>query len=192
MKHLTSAAALILACAAPGLTWAADEPRSLVIYGATANAGASGWEIENDDVMGGVSQGGLIQKEGQPLVFHGEVSLENNGGFSSVQYNFEPRSISGYTHAQLRVKGDGKRYQFRVESGGELHAYIHHFETSGEWETIFIPLGDMYPSFHGNRLDLPNYPAERLAQVRFLIANNRAERFRLEVDSITLLTGIER
>jgi hypothetical protein len=38
----------------------------------------------------------------------------------------------------------------------------------------------------GDRLDLPNYPGQTLAQVRLMVANGRAESFRLEVKTIGL------
>jgi len=92
-----------------------------------------------------------------------------------------------YTSAVLRVKGDGKSYQFRVESTpGLKHNYVYEFATSGEWEIIEIPLSGMYAEHHGNRLDLPNYPGKILSHVRFLIANGQAETFELLIDRIEL------
>jgi hypothetical protein len=44
----------------------------------------------------------------------------------------------------------------------------------------------MYPMRRGDRLNIPDYPAETVAQVRLMIANGRAESFRLEIASITL------
>jgi NADH dehydrogenase [ubiquinone] 1 alpha subcomplex assembly factor 1 len=44
----------------------------------------------------------------------------------------------------------------------------------------------MYPVRRGNRLDLPDYPGKIMAQVRFMIANGRAENFRLEIASVRL------
>jgi hypothetical protein len=121
------------------------------------------------------------------LIFHGDVSLENNGGFSSIQNNFDPLDVSGYQHAILRLKGDGKDYRFIVESAPNArHYYVAEFGTSGDWQEIKIPLRTMYPMRRGDRLDLPDYPAETLSQVRFMIANGRAESFRLEIASIRL------
>ena len=87
----------------------------------------------------------------------------------------------------IRLKGDGKRYQFRTKSNRyERHAYIYYFETTGNWQTIEIPLLKMYPTFRGRRLDIPNYPAEQLEQIAFLIANKKAESFELKIDWIGL------
>ena len=60
------------------------------------------------------------------------------------------------------------------------------FPTTGHWEEIKIPLRTMYPVRRGDRLDLPDYSGETLSQVRFMIANGRAESFQLEIASIAL------
>jgi hypothetical protein len=150
-----------------------------VLFDFTDPAAMRGWQVEDDGVMGGVSRGNMV--------FHGDVSLENNGGFSSIQNNFNPLDVSGYQHAILRLKGDGKDYRFIVESDPKArHYYVAEFGTSGEWQEIKIPLRTMYPMRRGDRLDLPDYPAETLSQVRFMIANGRAESFRIEIASIRL------
>jgi NADH dehydrogenase [ubiquinone] 1 alpha subcomplex assembly factor 1 len=158
-----------------------------VVFDFHQGADVVGWEIEDDGVMGGMSRGAFTVNGEGHAVFSGEVSLENNGGFSSLQWYFPPMDVSAYTSALLRVKGDGKTYQFRVESTpGLRHNYVYEFSTSGAWETIEIPLSKMYAEHHGNRLDLPNYPGKILSHVRFLIANGQAETFELLIDRIEL------
>ena len=147
----------------------------------------SHWLVINDGVMGGLSQGHLEINELGYGVFYGQVSLENNGGFSSVRHQFDPIDVSVFSSVKLRVKGDGKRYQLRVKTSTEdRHAYISYFTTSGRWQNIEIQLSDLYPTFRGRRLDQANYPKERMAEIAFLIANKQAESFQLEIDSITL------
>jgi hypothetical protein len=67
-----------------------------------------------------------------------------------------------------------------------IYIYIYNFKTSGNWQTITIPLSEMVPSFRGRKLDMPNYPAKVLEEVVILISNKKAERFSLEIDKITL------
>ena len=45
---------------------------------------AAGQQAVNDGVMGGVSDGRFRVTERQTLEFYGTLSLENNGGFTSV------------------------------------------------------------------------------------------------------------
>ncbi|MEM9824576.1 MAG: CIA30 family protein, partial [Bacteroidota bacterium] len=98
------------------------------------------WRVVNDGVMGGLSQGTLNLNEKGHAVFAGQVSLDNNGGFTSIRHRFDQKSIKGASQIVLRLKGDGKRYQFRVKSkSNDWHSYIYYFKTSGEWETIVVP-----------------------------------------------------
>ena len=70
------------------------------------------WRTVNDGVMGGVSQGQMVAID-SGLRFQGRLSLENNGGFASTRRLFGG-DLAGAGGVRLRVKGDGRRYQFRV------------------------------------------------------------------------------
>ena len=164
----------------------AAEPAK-VLFNFTEPAAMRGWQVEDDVVMGGRSQGTISRDSSGHLVFRGDVSLENDGGFSSIQNNFDPIDVSKYQHAIIRLKGDGKDYRFIAESEKDArHYYVAEFTTSGEWQDIRIPLRTMYPMRRGDRLNIPDYPAETLSQVRFMIANGRAESFQLKIASIQL------
>jgi hypothetical protein len=162
-------------------------PERLVISDFSKGSKGSGWKIENDGVMGGVSQGRFLVTEQGVAIFSGEISLENNGGFSSVQYVFDPMDVTEYEAVLLRIKGDGKRYQFIVEAtSGARHYYTYGFTTTGEWQTVRVPFAEMKPMSRGNPLRIPNYSGETMTMVRFLIGNNREESFQLLIESISL------
>jgi hypothetical protein len=158
-----------------------SKPEYLYDFGASKS---NDWYVVDDGVMGGLSQGKFFVNEEGHGVFHGEVSLENNGGFSSVRHPLD-MNIEGNKSVVLRVKGDGKRYQFRLKkNNSDYHSYIQYFETSGKWETIELDLDEFYPSFRGRKLDMDNYAPGKLQEIRFLIANYKAESFKLEIDWI--------
>lgn len=183
MKHLLI---LVFALAVQTAT-AAEEKPGKTLFDFADPAAMRGWHIEDDGVMGGVSKGTFTQDRDGYATFSGKVSLENDGGFSSVQCYFDPVDVSSYRTAVIRVRGDGKNYRFIVESAKDArHYYVANFETTGEWQNIETPLRTMYPVRRGDRLDLPDYPAKTMAQVRFMIANGRAESFQLEIGSIAL------
>lgn len=160
---------------------------SLLLFDFRASSNWSVWEIENDAVMGGKSYSELTRSEEGNAVFSGSISLENNGGFASMQYHFAPKEISGYKKAVIRLKGDGKEYQFRIKADlDEKASYVFSFKTSGDWQTLEIPLNQMEPIFRGKKLDKPNFKSDKLEEIRFMIANGKAEDFRLEIDRIEL------
>ncbi len=160
---------------------------SEVIHNFNKQDDLKNWLVVNDGVMGGLSQGTMsINSEGH-VVFEGIVSLENNGGFSSVRKRMETLDVNSYQKLVIRLKGDGKRYQLRVKSDkSDRHSYIQYIQTSGEWQELEVNLSDMYPSFRGRRLAIPNYPKVTLEEFAILIANKKAESFRLEIDYILL------
>ena len=160
---------------------------SLLLFDFSASPDWSGWAVQNDVVMGGESSSDLSRSNEGHAVFTGDVSLRNNGGFASLRYHFTPKDIRGYESAVIRLKGDGKKYQFRLKAGlNERASYLFTFNTSGEWQTIEIPLDKMEPFYRGNKLDQPNFNANQMQEVRFLIGNGKAENFRLEIDKLAL------
>jgi hypothetical protein len=158
-----------------------------MVFDFSPSSDMSNWRIVDDGVMGGLSQGHIDLNEKGHAVYHGKISLQNNGGFSSLRYRPEPFELSNETHLVLRVKGDGKKYQFRIKSRArDSYSYIHYHKTSGEWETIRLPLSEFSPSFRGRRLDRPNYPAETVAEIGILIGNKKAEPFEIQIDWVGL------
>ncbi len=158
-----------------------------VIFDFNKNSDIGSWYIVDDVVMGGRSSGSFkLNTEGNGT-FEGDVSLENNGGFSSVHYKFDRMDIENYTSINLKLKGDGKQYQFRIKSNSaDRYSYIIPFSTTGEMEEIEIPLKDMYPSFRGRKLDQPNFAHDHIEEIIFLIGNKRNESFKLLIDRIVL------
>ena len=158
-----------------------------VIFKSESGSSIQGWQIVDDRVMGGKSQGNFTFNSEGYGVFEGYVTTENNGGFSSLRYNFDGIKTSGFETIVLKLKGDGKPYQFRLKSSdSQRHSYIHTFLTTGLEEEIVIPLEVFLPSFRGRRLDLPNFDADQIEQIAFLIGNKVKESFRLEIQSISL------
>ncbi|MCH2229277.1 MAG: CIA30 family protein [Crocinitomicaceae bacterium] len=151
------------------------------------SADISSWKIVNDVVMGGISNSTISLNSEGFGVFKGNVSTENNGGFASVRLKLPRFNIHNSTQLKIRLKGDGKNYQFRLkERSSYYYSYITEFSTSGSWETIIINLNDLYPSFRGRRLNQDNFDGSSFEELSFLIANKKSESFILELDKIEL------
>jgi hypothetical protein len=161
--------------------------QTTTIFDFNKKSDTTNWKIVDDVVMGGKSSGTFqVNKEGNG-VFEGRVSLENNGGFSSLRYRFDKISTEPYSKIMLKVKGDGKTYQFRVKStSSDYYSYITYFNTTKDWQSIELFLSDMYPTFRGRKLDISNYDQESIEEIAFLIGNKKEESFQLEIDAIIL------
>jgi hypothetical protein len=160
---------------------------SHIIFDFNKNSSVSNWVVVDDVVMGGRSNGNFhLNNEGKG-VFSGKVSLDNNGGFSSVRHGFNKLNVEKFKSIVLKIKGDNKNYQFRIKNKSSDYAsYITSFSSSGEWQEIEIPLNSMYPSFRGRKLDELNFFHKSIEEVTFLIANKKNEEFILLIGKIEL------
>jgi len=158
-----------------------------IIFDFNSNSDVSKWRVVDDVVMGGRSNGNFkLNKDGFGE-YTGKISLENNGGFSSLRYRFEEKQIEGFSKVILKIKGDGKKYQFRIKKdSNDYHSYISSFSTNGDWQTIEINLSGMYPAFRGRVLDMENLSSDSIEEVAFLIGNKKEENFTLLIDKISL------
>ncbi|MEJ2025051.1 MAG: CIA30 family protein [Deltaproteobacteria bacterium] len=146
------------------------------------------WRIVNDGVMGGLSQSNIFLSESNTALFQGTVSLENNGGFSSVRTSPRLYKLDGYHGIMLRLKGDGKKYQFRLRTDDRFDgiSYRYRFKTErNKWMIIRGPFNECVPVFRGRILnDVPPITPKKIQQIGFLIADKQAGPFKLEIDWI--------
>ena len=157
---------------------------AISIFDFSATTPPDSWFVQDDVVMGGRSDGNIETTDAGYGRFYGEVSLENNGGFSSIRYNPEaPVEVDGKEKFILRLRGDGSKYTIRVNDDPDKRYYYQYtFPTTGEWQEIEVPFADMEPVFRGRSLDLPNYAGGPVTRVQFLIGNKRAQTFEVLLD----------
>lgn len=160
---------------------------SELIFDFDQHSNLRNWIIVDDVVMGGRSAGKFqLTKDGFGL-FNGNVSLENNGGFSSVRYRFDSKNVNDKNILKIRLKGDGKRYQIRIKDfSSNYYSYISYVETNGEWQDVEVALNTMYPTFRGRRLNMPNFAQNQIEEIAILISNKKAEKFDLLLDYIEI------
>ncbi len=170
-----------------GILILATAMNTQIVFNFSKHSNIRDWTIVDDVVMGGKSSSRFTLSQDGFGLFEGQVSLDNNGGFSSVRYQFKKINVSESSKIIIKIKGDGKNYQLRIKhNSSNYYSYIMPFATSGEWQEVEIPLKDMYPSFRGRRLNLPNFRHDYIEEVVFLIGNNKPEKFRLLIDEIAL------
>jgi hypothetical protein len=159
-----------------------------MLYDFEGKSGRPAWVPENDGVMGGVSEGaGKI--EGGALVFQGKLSLENNGGFASLQTEDGEWDFSKAKGVKLRIMGDGRSYQFRVATDARMKGsridYAADFPTEeGKWLEVRIPFSEMKPTWRGRKLKGPELNLGKVEQLRVLLGDKREGSFSLMIDWI--------
>jgi hypothetical protein len=157
------------------------------IFNFKENLNLYGWKIVTDSVMGGLSKSTMTLNNENIGMFQGEVSLENNGGFAAVKYNFNKLNVSSFSKISFTVKSDPKKYQLRLKvNKSDQQSYVSYFETNGNWQTITLNLNEFYPTFRGRKLHMPNFSSETIEEIGILIGNKTAEKFNLLINSIYL------
>jgi monofunctional biosynthetic peptidoglycan transglycosylase len=154
----------------------------------TDNQEAQCWSVVNDGVMGGISQGSIEPAQNGTAIFSGRLSLENNGGFASIRRPIDRASLKGFSGIILKVKGDGRSYQFRVRTDGQYDgiAYRALFATDNQaWQSITLFFDRFSASYRGRSVPgAPVLSAEAIEQIGLLIADKQPGPFRLEIAEI--------
>lgn len=147
---------------------------------------ASGpWFVIDDGVMGGRSAG-RVSSDKNEVTFSGLLSLENNGGFSSIRLPLS-QPLTGLAGIKISVRGDGRRYQLRLREGRRFDgvAWQTEFETGPQWETHTIRFNEFRPTFRGRSVPQagPVKP-EEIRQIGILLADKNPGPFNVEVRAL--------
>lgn len=150
---------------------------------------AANWQIVNDGVMGGLSKGNFAISEAGILTFSGTLSLKNNGGFSSLRSAAIDRNLSDEIGILLRIRGDGRTYNMRLESDATFRgmpvSFSGEFETkAGQWEQIKIPFSKFRGSWRGISLPKEKLNPAVIRELGLLIADKKSGPFKLEIEYI--------
>ena len=147
-----------------------------------------GWFVVNDNVMGGRSQGGFLLEDDE-LRFSGSTNTRG-GGFSSIRTSPMRLDLSAYDGVRLRIKGDGRRYTWRLTTDavrrGRQVSYWADFESrDGEWHIVDVPFSRFIPRFRGFQLDCPALDASQVTGMGLMIYDKRDGPFELRLASVS-------
>ena len=160
--------------------------QSIDIVNPENSIGLKKWNIVNDDVMGGISKSYLSLNEENNLIFSGNVSLKNNGGFASTRMGLDRESLNGIRSFKIKFKGDGNMYKLRIRQNNRRAAYSSNFKSVKEkWLEVNIPIDDFTPSWRG--YSYSSYPAietEKISSIGIQISDKQEGEFKLEIKYI--------
>ena len=152
------------------------------------NIGIDNWGIVNDGVMGGISKSNIYLNEAGNIIFGGNVSLENNGGFASIRKGFTGSQLKGISKFLLRVRGDGNIYKFRLRMNGSYANYSADFKTTrDQWMDIEIPVKNFKPYYFGRSIRAPKLKVHKVNSMGILISDKQEGAFALEIEYIKAL-----
>ena len=104
------------------------------------------WRFFTDQVMGGVSTGGVAFAKENGTSFArmtGHVSTANRGGFIQMRLDLASPPPEGTDGVRLIVRGNTERYFVHLRAGGTLLPWQYYqagFEVTESWNEVRLPL----------------------------------------------------
>ena len=141
------------------------------------------WQFFTDQVMGGVSTGGITfaKEDGQPFArMTGRVSIANRGGFIQMRLDLASPPPEGTTGVRLLVRGNGQRYFVHLRTGGTILPWQYYqagFDVTESWSEVRLPL-DAFKASGGL---LRNVPAPASLTSIAVVAFGRDHEARVDV-----------
>jgi monofunctional biosynthetic peptidoglycan transglycosylase len=146
------------------------------------------WQITNDGVMGGLSEGDYDFSY-DSVMFSGTISLENNGGFSSYRSRFKKRDFSSYKKIIIRYRSKEYAMGFTLEM--DRRWYVPYYKvdlpaTDWKWIEKEITFSDFIKYNIGRkRSGKPSMnDLKNILRIGFISNEKRAGPFKIEIDYI--------
>ncbi len=147
------------------------------------------WRIINDGVMGGLSSSKVILND-DVIIFSGNVSLENNGGFASLRSPVRDYNFEEFSGIEIKIKGDGKRYSVSMKETTYFSGYFYTsiFETKkDEWIIVRIPFDQFKLYYFGSETNSSKIiPINSIKEISLLIGDKQKDGFIAVIDYIKL------
>ncbi|MEM9896520.1 MAG: CIA30 family protein [Bacteroidota bacterium] len=150
-------------------------------------AEVSNWSVTNDGVMGGLSKGN-IKASDNGVIFFGEVSLKNFGGFTSYKSAFGQHDFSKFEKLSIRYRSTGHDMGFQIETNKQffLPYFKANLPVSEEWTTVTINL-DRFQQYQmgdktGNKLT--SQDLKEVVRIGFITNEKKEGSFSFEIAHI--------
>ncbi|OEK00872.1 hypothetical protein BFP97_04820 [Roseivirga sp. 4D4] len=146
------------------------------------------WMIVNDGVMGGLSRGKVEFNE-TTITFSGDVSLENNGGFTSFRSPYGLYDLSEYDKVEIKYRLDGLNCALSFDQNRRFWRPNHKMplpSTDNIWMTLEANLYELSQYQMGRETGrrMSPYNAKNTIRLGIITDSKEAGSFKLEIDYI--------
>ncbi len=155
------------------------------------NQTGSDWMVIVDGVMGGLSTGDAYLKD-ESIYFEGVVSLENNGGFSSLRAPFVSTDLSETKTIEIRYRSTGISCALSLDLSNrwwETNFKLALSNTNDEWKTERFSIEELkaYKMGKPKGYSISKEDLAEVMRIGFITNEKRAGAFSLEVDYLHFL-----
>ena len=146
------------------------------------------WQTVNDGVMGGLSSGGSILRDGA-LLFAG-VTNTNGGGFSSIRVPMRPGAMAGADYLKVHMKRDSRAYSLtlrtNVRSFGRRIAFRGPITSApiAEWGDGILSFDTLNASIWGRPVRNAKFLAEDVVEIGLIIYDGLDGPFEMQLKRI--------
>ncbi len=146
------------------------------------------WLVINDGVMGGLSDSKAVLLNNS-ILFDGNVSLENNGGFASLRSERSNIDLSKARSVTVRYRSENQKAGLRLIKSDMFYLpYLKVYlpETNWEWKTVNFSMTDFeeYRLERNTGKTLNDDDFEDIIRVGLIVSNKIEGPFKIEVDYI--------
>lgn len=170
-------------------TTAPSDEANLVLAEFGSEVSVNAWYVQNDTVMGGVSSSELSWNDGD-LLFSGNLSTDNNGGFTSMRGPVVPFiPASGLTAISVVAQGDGRTYLMQIRT--DTDSYIQRFTPVETMSETLLALTD-FTATDWRLSPIPDRPplvSEAVRQVAVYLVDKQVGEFVLRLRSISMVVS---
>lgn len=143
--------------------------------------------------MGGRSTGRVRTTASNTLLFTGNLSLENNGGFSQIRTSIAKKSLDGAKGLVIECRGDGRKYNFNVRvSNARMMAggFQKPFATvADKWVEVELPFDEFELFSFGRRMrNAPELNPRLIESIGVTLSDKVPGDFSLEIRNVRRLT----
>ncbi len=171
-----------------------ESPMEHVLWSASTQP-APVWQALHDQVMGGRSQGTAQPhdaggEEPAHVLFSGQISRDNGGGFASFRLRLPQAAQMGTAQtAWLRLRGDGGPFKLCLhrQSDWDGVQWQADFQAPDTWTTLALPLAMFEPRRRGRPMsERPLAGSDSLLQIGLMTVRPEPGPFWLAVARIGL------
>lgn len=152
----------------------------------------SEWRIVNDGVMGGRSSSKVRMGNSGEMLFSGNLSLENNGGFASTRSREKNLKLRTGDVIVMQLMGDGRRYTFNayVPRRRMAFSFRTEFQTiKDEWTEVSIPIEKLVATSFGRVVRGISLNPTEVNSIGILLGDKKPGPFQLAIRSIEVVRG---
>lgn len=155
------------------------------------DASIAPWQIVNDGVMGGLSQGTRFAQDGA-MVFRGVINT-NGGGFSSLRRRMPAGALNNTAGLRLKVRSDGRDYKLTFRTSERWRGRSVSYQASipatalGDWTDVTVPFSNMQTSVFGRTVRAAPFDPSDVREMGIILADGIDGPFMFEVKRLACL-----